>query len=124
MNVTQQQPAPSGLADPRTRRRADAEAVQQRPAVAPRVDVFENKDEILLVADLPGVGEDGLSIDVDEERISLVGKRGAYDYRRSFLLPDGIDRDKIAAELKQGVLTLHLPKAAAIKPRRISVTAS
>lgn len=100
-----------------------AEAVRQRPAVAPRCDVFENKDEVLLVADLPGVLQEALRIDVDEERVVLEGRRDAYDFRRSFLLPDGIDRAKIAAELKNGVLWLHLPKAAAIKPRRIEVKA-
>ncbi len=105
-------------------RRSDAEAVQQRAGVAPRCDVFENKDEVLLVADLPGVGQDALKIDVDDDRISLEGRREKYDFRRSFVMPDGIDRDKITAELKHGVLWLHLPKAAAVKPRRISVKAS
>jgi HSP20 family molecular chaperone IbpA len=102
-------------------RRTKAEAVQQRAAVAPRCDVYENKDEVLVVADVPGVGQEQLRIDVDEERISIEGQREAYDFRRSFLMPEGIDRDKIAAELKNGVLWLHLPKAAAVKPRRIDV---
>jgi HSP20 family molecular chaperone IbpA len=107
-----------------TQRQSDAEAVQQRAGIAPRCDVFENKDEVLLVADLPGVSEDTLRIDVVDERISLEGRRESYDFRRSFVLPDGIDREKIAAELKHGVLWLHLPKAAAVKPRRITVKAS
>ena len=51
-----------------------AEAVQQRPAVAPRVDIFENKDEILLVADMPGVSKDGLSINVSDEQLSIEGR--------------------------------------------------
>ena len=123
MNVTTHKNEKTGLVDPR-QNRGDLEAVQQRPAVAPRCDVFENKDEILLVADLPGVAQDGLRIDVDEERVMLEGKRESYDFRRSFLLPDGIDREKIDAELKHGVLWLHLPKAAAVKPRRITVKAS
>jgi HSP20 family molecular chaperone IbpA len=107
-----------------SQRHHDAEAVQQRAGVAPRCDVFENKDEVLLVADLPGVAQDGLRIDVVDERISLEGRRESYDFRRSFVLPDGIDREKIVAELKDGVLRLHLPKAAAVKPRRISIKAS
>ncbi len=101
----------------------DAEAVQQRAALAPRCDVFESKDEVLLVADLPGVSHETLRIDVDDERISLEGRHEAYDLRRSFLMPDGIDRDRIDAELRNGVLWLHLPKAAAVKPRRIEVKA-
>jgi len=56
--------------------------------------------------------------------VTLEGRKETYDFRRSFLLPEGIDRAKIEAELKQGVLWLHLPKAAAVKPRRISVKAS
>ena len=104
--------------------RSDVEAVQQRAGLAPRCDVFENKDEVLLVADLPGVGQEALRIDVDDERVKLEGRREGYDFRRSFLLPEGIDRDKIAAELKNGVLWLHLPKAAKIKPRRIDVKTS
>lgn len=117
VNTTQNQE----LAAPRKRQ---AEAVQQRPAVAPRCDVYESKDEVLVLADVPGVTQESLRIDVDEERIRIEGKREAYDFRRSFLMPDGIDRDKIAAELKNGVLWLRLPKAAAIKPRRIDVRAS
>jgi len=105
-------------------RASDVEAVQQRAGVAPRCDVFENKDEVLLVADLPGVEQDGLRIDVLDERVTLEGRRTAYDFRRSFVLPDGIDREKIVAELQHGVLRLHLPKAAAVKPRRIAVKAS
>jgi len=105
-------------------RQNDVEAVQQRTGIAPRCDVFENKDEVLLVADLPGVTQDGLRIDVVDERISLEGRRESFDFRRTFVLPDGIDREKIDAELKHGVLWLHLPKAAAIKPRRIAVKAS
>jgi HSP20 family molecular chaperone IbpA len=102
-------------------KRDNPEAVRQRPAVAPVVDVFENKDEVLLVADLPGVNTDGLRVDVEEERLVIEGRRGDWDYRRAFVMPDGIERDKIAAELKDGVLRLHLPKAAAVKPRRIEI---
>src|SRR5258706_1906979 len=86
------------------KRPSDVEAVQQRPAVAPRCDVFENKDEVLLVADLPGVGQEALRIDVHDERLSVEGRRESYDFRRTFVMPDGIDRDKIAAELRNGVL--------------------
>jgi HSP20 family molecular chaperone IbpA len=109
----------------------------ERPAVAPRVDVYESKDELLLVADLPGVERDGLTLHLDGDRLDieavrrpehagtpLVREARRYDYRRSFTLPDGIDRDQIAAELANGVLTLRLPKSAAVKPRRIAVKAA
>lgn len=99
------------------------ESVKQRPAVAPPVDVFENKDEVLIVADLPGVAQEALRIDLEEERLVIEAPREGFDYRRSFLMPDGIDREKVSAKLTNGVLRLTLPKAAAIKPRRIEVKA-
>jgi HSP20 family protein len=113
-----------------------AEAVQQRPAVAPRVDIFENKDEVLLVADMPGVSKEGLNIHLDHEQLTVEGRVLAetagrllarewrpFDFRRSFLVPKGIDAEKVSAELKQGVLYLHLPKSEAVKPRRVPVQA-
>jgi len=112
------------------------ETVAERPSVAPRCDIFENKDELLLVADLPGVTQDTLRIHLDSEQLSLEGRPAEepegtplqrefrlVDYRRSFLVPDVIDREKVSAELKNGVLHLHLPKSAAVKPRRIEVKA-
>lgn len=105
-------------------KRDTAEAVRQRPAVQPAVDVYENADEVLLVADLPGVDTDALRVHVEDDRLLIEARRGDWDYRRAFVMPDGIDREKISAQLSAGVLRLTLPKAAAIKPRRISVKAS
>jgi len=112
------------------------ENVEQPPAVTPRVDVFENKDEVLLLADMPGVENKGLSIHLDDEKLTILGRVvddrednalqrefRRFDFRRSFLVPDGIDRGKISAELREGVLSLHLPKSEATKPRRIEVKA-
>lgn len=112
------------------------EHVAERPAVVPRVDIFENQNEIILVADMPGVSETGLKIDLDQETLSIDGRceertgSGALhrefrvvDYRRSFTLPGTIERSKIEAVLKDGVLTLHLPKSDAVRPRRIEVRA-
>jgi HSP20 family molecular chaperone IbpA len=112
------------------------ERVQQRAWVAPRVDIYENEDEVLLVADVPGVDKDGLTIDLDKDQLTLEGhvKEQApgealgrefqpVDYRRSFIVPSGIDASKITAELKNGVLTLHLTKSEALKPRQIVVRA-
>ena len=112
------------------------ERVAERPAVAPRVDVFENKDELLLIADLPGVSEGNLKIHLDEEELTIEGRPDEertesalqrefrpFDYRRSFVVPTGIDRNLIKAELTNGVLWLHLPKSDALKPRRIEVKA-
>lgn len=112
----------------------EVENVNERPAVAARVDVYENTKELLLIADLPGVTKDQLSIQVDAETLTLEGRRTAaangsllaaeyrpYDFRRTFTVPPGIDRDKIEAELTDGVLRLHLPKEERLQPRKIPV---
>lgn len=114
-------------------RPAPTEKIEQRPAVAPLVDVFENENELLVVADLPGVTQDSMSIHFEKGRLTIEGKRAsvahaarigeieAADFRRTFLVPQGIDAEHIAAELSQGVLSVHLPKHASAKPRRIEV---
>lgn len=109
-------------------RKAPEQVVEQERWDSPLVDVYENDDEFLLSADLPGVSTDSLRIDVDSEELLIEGRRPKDDrwgmgFRRSFKLPAGTDTDNVNAELKQGVLWLHLPKAAAIKPRRIEIKA-
>ncbi len=112
------------------------ENVDERPVVAPQVDIYENKDELLLIADMPGVAQADLKIHLDEEEITIEGHPAEepqgtllgrefrlVDYKRSFLLPQGVDRDKVSAQIKGGVVQLHLPKSAAVKPRRIEVRA-
>lgn len=112
------------------------EHVQQRSWVAPRVDIYENDDEVLLLADVPGVETKGLKINLDNNVLTLegsvedsatgellAGEYRAADFRRSFTVPTGIDESKISAKLRDGVLTLHLPKSAALKPRQIQVRA-
>jgi HSP20 family protein len=108
------------------------ERVAEKPTITPRVDVFENKDELLLIADLPGVAEANLKIHLDDDELTIEGRPDedraeravqrefrAFDYRRSFVVPPGIDRSQISAELTNGVLRLHLPKSASLNPRRI-----
>ncbi|MCA9514761.1 MAG: Hsp20/alpha crystallin family protein [Myxococcales bacterium] len=114
------------------------EQVADRPVVRPAVDVFENQDEILLVADLPGVTSESLSVDLEDDRLTIHGRRAkgpgddarllmgtdtAWDYRRAFTVPDAVDVEKIKANLEDGVLTLHLPRHERTKPRRIHVKA-
>ena len=111
------------------------EKIHQRPGVAPPVDIFENAEELLVVADLPGVTQESLSIRVEKGELTFEGRRsdaaevgvsaeGLPDYRRSFLVPQGIDADKIVADLQAGVLRVHLPKSAALKPRQIPIRTS
>ena len=104
------------------------------PVVAPLVDIYENDDEILLHADMPGVLKDGISINIDNGKLTLSGTRkmeatGAVqweefesmEYRRNFSVPQTIDVGKIIAVLKDGILRLQLPKSEAAKPRKIEI---
>jgi len=109
----------------------------RRAPGVPACDIYENKEEILLIADLPGVTTELLSVHLDKGELSLEAKREVNaqpsstamaeytdcDFRRRFVVPTGIDAAKISAQLKNGVLELHLPKSEALKPREISVRA-
>jgi HSP20 family molecular chaperone IbpA len=110
------------------------ETVQQRDAIAPVVDVYENVDELLLLVDVPGATKDGIDVQLDKGQLTILAKRredaqgslvaGEYrasDYLRVFSVPQGIDPSKIDAQLSSGVLRLRLPKSESIKPRRIEV---
>ena len=100
----------------------------------PAVDIYENDNEILLHADMPGVVKENISVDIDNGTLSISGVRkleteGAatyeefsdVEYVRSFSVPQTIDVGKVEAELKNGVLRLHLPKSEAAKPRQIEI---
>lgn len=113
-----------------------AEKIQQRPAAAAAVDIYENAEELLVLADLPGVGREQLTINYEKGQLTIEGRRSALsdgrllaseqralDFRRTFLVPQGIDTDKIAADLNLGVLRVHLPKSSSLKPRQIHVKA-
>lgn len=106
------------------------------PTVAPVVDILENPDEILLYADMPGVSKDEVTVNIDNGRLALSGIRkmktagaasweefGEVEFRRVFSVPQTIDVGKVNAELKDGVLQLHLPKSEAAKPRHIEIKA-
>lgn len=109
----------------------------QKPAVRPRVDVFENDAEYLVVADVPGAPKDGIEVSYEEGELRLVARRApealgnalaeeykAHDFRRSFAMPEGVDAEKISAELAGGVLNVHLPKVGKKRPQKIDVRAS
>ena len=104
--------------------------------LTPAANVRDDKDGFVLEAELPGVPKDGLELTVENGELVIVGRRAALqsngkpvyresrrlDYRRAFELDPSIDTTKITAKLDQGVLTLHLPKTEAVKPRKIAVT--
>ena len=101
--------------------------------VTPPVDIFETDEGLTVVADVPGLDEQSLEISLDQGILTIEGKAGfgsgellwreyAMDgYWRQFQLPDTFDAGKAKAEVKHGVLTLHLPKAEAAKPRKIAI---
>ena len=109
------------------------------PALIPLVDVTEDEAGITLVADLPGASRDSLALDVDGDTLTIEaplqlgiteGLQPVYAevragrYRRSFTLSRELDSAHIAASLRDGVLTLRIPKSEKARPRRIAVQAS
>jgi len=98
----------------------------QENAYVPYVDIFEGADETWLVADLPGVKKEDLHVELEHDELRLRAKGKSFDdgdvhWARAFRLPPNIDATKVGADLKDGVLTLKLPKPAELKPRRIDV---
>ena len=110
--------------------KTDRETLSQKKTLTPAVDVFENADELLLVADLPGVTSDHLHVVLDRDHLTIegtqVGSPGRDEtfYKREFTVAQDLDSANVAAEMKNGVLTVHLPKSAKSKPRQIQVRAS
>jgi HSP20 family protein len=107
---------------------------------APRVDLLEHENAFVLVADLPGMKQEDLNISVQDNVLTLEGKRtfehaengqGRYHYServsgtfcRRFLLSTAVNAEKITATYKNGVLEVHLPKAPEAQPKRIAVQA-
>ena len=126
-------PVPNG-----SRSSKDLEVTRaQERHVPPPVDIYETGEELVLMADLPGVSKENLEVHVDDETLTIQGKAqhkvpGEPIYReyelsnffRQFELGDQIDTEKMKAELKYGVLTLHLPIAQSSKPRQVEVKVS
>jgi len=119
--------------------RAETQADPARQVVLmPPVDVLEDAEGITLIADLPGVNKEGLSVRVNANTLTIEGEARiempaelaplyvevrSVRYQRSFTLNRDLDTNKIEAELKHGVLKLFLPKHDATKPRRIEIRA-
>ena len=113
---------------------AQPEVVQDY--TVPGVSIFETKDAYVLEAEMPGVPREGLEVLLEGSELTLVGHRApekvegqpllresyATDYRRTFELDPAIDTSKITAAIQQGLVTVTLPKAERVKPRRITVS--
>lgn len=105
----------------------------------PYVDIAEKKDGYRIMADVPGAVKDGVDIKLEGDLLTVNVKAKAPDlgdlpliyreyvtgdYEVTFRISEGVDREKIEAELNNGVLMLTLPKAEAIKPRQIKIKAA
>jgi len=104
--------------------------------ILPPVNIYETKEAYLLEAEMPGVSKKGLEVTLENNELTIVGHRDttpikpewvyreskAAEFKRTFELDPAIDVSKISAQLEQGLLTLTLPKAERIKPRKITVS--
>ena len=103
----------------------------------PRFDVKETKDAYVISADLPGVKDEDLNVSLNGNLLTISGtreeehreegesyyamERSHGSFARSFTMPDGVDGDSVTAELKQGVLTLRIPRKPEAQPKRIAI---
>ena len=110
-----------------------------RLLLPPNVDILEQGDELLVLADVPGAKSDSIDVHFEDGTLEiraevaprhdgreefLLHEYGVGDYYRTFQVSEAIDAGKISANYADGVLTLHLPKAEALKPRKIAVNAN
>jgi HSP20 family protein len=109
--------------------------VRRQVTYTPPVDIVELPEELVLTIDMPGVRSQDVEINFERGELTVFGKRQpaqykgqwlveeieAGDYYRAFLISQDVAADKISADLKNGVLTIHLPRVEATQPRKISV---
>jgi HSP20 family protein len=115
-----------------------AESTRNLPTYIPLVDIYESSEALVLLADMPGVERENISIDVRDNQLTIQGavtleeenerqllrEYGVGDFYRQFSLGRSIDQTKIEASMKDGVLMVKLPKADVAKPRKIEVKTS
>ena len=103
--------------------------------LVPRVNVVDERDHVVIEAELPGVAKTDLSLEVKDGALTLTGKRGnaareghyilreraAADFHRVFALSNAIDPTRIEAEMKDGLLTVTLHKSDRVKPRKVNI---
>jgi len=114
------------------------ERMKARVTFMPRTDIAETPEALVLVADLPGVQNDKIEIHVENDVLTITGhvepevfegfqaaliEYEVGDYERSFVLSEAVDSARIEAVMKDGVLTVTLPKAERVKTRKIPVKA-
>lgn len=98
------------------------------PALAPRfpVDLYEDKDNTYVRAELPGVSRDAINIEMVDGYLNLSAARKqgdeSFNLNRSVSIPEAVQADKVTAAYENGVLTVTLPKQEQAKPRKIAIT--
>jgi len=116
--------------------RTDGERQAAEQFIAPSATVLENADGYTLEVEMPGVSKENLEMWVENNELTILGRRAmpaiegtlihresrSENFRRSFELDPSIDAGKISAKIDQGVVTLTLPKAEQVKPRKIAVS--
>ena len=119
----------------RENRTANGDRSASEQFIAPAATVLENTDGYTLEVEMPGVTKENLEMWVENNELTIVGRRSIpavegmllhcesrpENFRRSFELDPSIDAGKISAKIEQGVVTLTLPKAEQVKPRKIAV---
>ncbi len=113
-----------------------AEISHDVPVFIPDADIFEDDASVVVMLDMPGVPEKGIDIQIENDLLTVTGQQNeqrpsgfnliyqAYDtgiFRRSFRILADIDRSKVAAKLRNGVLSVTLPKSAKAQPKKIKV---
>ena len=119
-----------------TRETRESDRAQAEQFITPPASVTEIADGYMLEIEMPGVKKDGLEISVENNELKIIGRRTLpamegtlihresrpENFRRMFEIDPSIDADKISAKINQGLVTLTLPKAEHVKPRKISVS--
>ena len=123
----------------KTENTAATERIRKVKTFLPRVDIYETRDALFLIADMPGVDEKTVDVELEKNVLTISGRvengkvqdyRLVFseyevgDYERTFTLSDEIDKNKIKASVKQGVVRLELPKAEKVKPKIIKINAA
>ncbi len=92
------------------------------------VDVYADKENVFVRAELPGVNREGLNVEITDDQLTIAGSRknprdpeNAETFSRTLTIPEAVQADKVAAAYQDGVLTVTLPKTEAVKPRKIAV---
>ena len=106
--------------------------------IYPPVNVFNGQDEIAVECEVPGLVKDQIDLSITGETLVITGtktpstddenaryhrsERGSGDFKRTVVLPDKVDPEKISAKLEYGILTIRLPKSEAAKPKQINIS--